>query len=66
MPAQTSSRRSSAALAVIVALVTLAVVGNAVQTVTMPNISAVTYNLPPGGNSANITTFLWGPTRPRR
>lgn len=55
IPAQTSSRRSSAALAVLVAVVTLAVVGNAVQTVTMPNVSATTYSLAPGANSANIT-----------
>lgn len=49
------SRRSSAAIAVIVAITTLAIVGNAVQTITMPNISATTYSLAPGANSPDIT-----------
>lgn len=49
------SRRSSAALAVIVAITTLAIVGNAVQTITMPNISATTYAVAPGANSPDIT-----------
>lgn len=55
MSVHTPSRRSSAALAVLVAVTTLAVVGNAVQTVTMPNISSITYSVAPGGNSPDIT-----------
>jgi len=49
------SRRSGAALAVLVAVTTLALVSNAVQTVTMPNISYLVYNLAPGLDSPDIT-----------
>jgi len=55
MPALRSSRWAGVALAAIVAVTTLAIVGNAVQTVTMPNISYLNYNVPPGGNSPDIT-----------
>jgi len=55
MSAWKSPRVSSSVLAVIVAIVTLAIVGNAVQTVTMPNIASFTYNLAPGTDSPNIT-----------
>lgn len=49
------SRRSGAALAVLVAVTTLALVSNAVQTVTMPNISYLNYNVAPGADSPDIT-----------
>lgn len=44
-----SSRLGGVALAAIVGIATLAIVGNAVQTVTMPNMSYQAYNVPPGG-----------------
>jgi len=50
-----SSRLPGLVLAAIIAVTTLAIVGNAVQTVTMPNISTTLYNLPPGTNSPDIT-----------
>jgi hypothetical protein len=55
MPALRSSRLAGVALAAIVAVTTLAIVGNAVQTVTMPNISYLNYNVLPGLNSPDIT-----------
>ncbi len=39
----------------VIATVTFAVLGHAVQTVTNPNAATFVYSLAPGGNSANIT-----------
>jgi len=55
MPIQKSSRPVALAFAAVVALITSAVVGNAVQTCTVPNAALVSYNLVPGANSAAIT-----------
>lgn len=54
-----SSRLPGLVLAAIVAVTALAIVGNAVQTVTMPNISTTLYNLAPGANSPDITVPIF-------
>jgi hypothetical protein len=54
LPSCSSGRPVKFVLAAIVATVTLAVLGHAVQTITTPNALSVAYNLVPGGNSANI------------
>jgi hypothetical protein len=48
-------RYGSLLLAVAVVVLTLAVVGNAAQSLTVPNAAIVTYNLAAGANSAAIT-----------
>ena len=48
-------RPSRLVLAAVVATVTFAVLGHAVQTITTPNSASFAYNLAPGANSANIT-----------
>jgi hypothetical protein len=49
------TRTSGKILALIVAITTLAIVSNAVQTISTPNASSVAYNLAPGANSPDIT-----------
>jgi len=55
MTALRSSRLPSLVLATVVAVITLVQLANAVQTITVPNISGVTYALAPGANSPDIT-----------
>lgn len=49
------ARWSSAVVALVVAITTVAIVSNAVQSISIPNISYVTYSLAPGADSADIT-----------
>lgn len=49
------SRLPGVILAVLIAVTTLAIVGNAIQTITTPNMSNTAYALAPGANSANLT-----------
>jgi len=55
MTALRSSRLPRIALATVVAVMTLVLVANAVQSISVPNISAVSYALAPGANSPDIT-----------
>ena len=49
------ARPASLVLAVVVAALTFTTVGNAIQTVTVPNAASVTYNLAAGANTGAIT-----------
>jgi hypothetical protein len=51
-------RPSKFVLAAVVTMLTLAVLGHAVQTITTPNALSFGYSLAPGGNSGNITPPL--------
>src|SRR5512139_3280570 len=55
IPAQLKSRGPCTILGVIVAIITLAIASNAVQSIAVPNVSYITYNLAPGADSADIT-----------
>jgi hypothetical protein len=55
LPSRSFVRPARFVLAAIVATVTFAVVGHAVQTITTPNAASFAYRLAPGANSASIT-----------